>query len=203
MDQSTLAPDEVLSAFVDGYLGPDQSAEVVQRLVGDPDGRDTWHTYHVIGDVLRDRSLAPTAKELEFAQRLHEKIAAQSPLMPLGRAQEAQSAEVAHGHRLQSANQDRFNWKMVAGLAALGLGVLMAFGVRENGQILQSERMAAQDAVTNPGTSVAVASGEEGVMLRNPELDALLTAHQQMGGHSALQMPSGFLRNATFDRSGR
>jgi sigma-E factor negative regulatory protein RseA len=35
-------------------------------------------------------------------------------------------------------------------------------------------------------------------MLRNPQLDALIAAHNQAGGSSALQMPSGFLRSATF-----
>ncbi|HOF51200.1 MAG TPA: anti-anti-sigma factor, partial [Rhodoferax sp.] len=50
---------------------------------------------------------------------------------------------------------------------------------------------------------VAAGSAEGPVMLRDPELDALMAAHQQLGGHSALQMPSGFLRNATFERPAR
>ncbi|MHB8949586.1 MAG: sigma-E factor negative regulatory protein, partial [Rhodoferax sp.] len=36
-------------------------------------------------------------------------------------------------------------------------------------------------------------------MIRDPQLDALLAAHKQFGGTSALQGPAGFLRNATFD----
>jgi sigma-E factor negative regulatory protein RseA len=36
-------------------------------------------------------------------------------------------------------------------------------------------------------------------MLRDPHLDALMAAHRQFGGPSALQNSSGFLRNATFD----
>jgi len=40
-------------------------------------------------------------------------------------------------------------------------------------------------------------------MLRDAQLDALLAAHRQLGGGSALQMSSGFLRNATFDGGGR
>jgi sigma-E factor negative regulatory protein RseA len=40
-------------------------------------------------------------------------------------------------------------------------------------------------------------------MIRDPRLDALLAAHRQFGGTSALQMPSGFLRNATFEESSR
>ena len=36
-------------------------------------------------------------------------------------------------------------------------------------------------------------------MIRDPQLDELLAAHRQLGGASALQMPAGFLRNATFE----
>jgi sigma-E factor negative regulatory protein RseA len=52
-------------------------------------------------------------------------------------------------------------------------------------------------------TSASVAEAEAQVILRDPELDALLAAHRAMGGNSALQLPSGFLRNATFERSNR
>ena len=37
------------------------------------------------------------------------------------------------------------------------------------------------------------------VMLRDARLDALMVAHRQFGGTSALQMPAGFLRNATYE----
>ena len=50
-------------------------------------------------------------------------------------------------------------------------------------------------------TRVGVGNGRPQVMLRDPRLDQLLEAHQQAGGAS--QMPSGFLRNATFDRPSR
>jgi sigma-E factor negative regulatory protein RseA len=51
--------------------------------------------------------------------------------------------------------------------------------------------------------SVSVAEAEAQVILRDPDLDALLAAHRAMGGNSALQLPSGFLRNATFERPNR
>jgi sigma-E factor negative regulatory protein RseA len=50
-------------------------------------------------------------------------------------------------------------------------------------------------------TRVMIGNGNPQVMLRDPRLDQLLEAHQQAGGAS--QMPSGFLRNATFDRPSR
>jgi len=53
-------------------------------------------------------------------------------------------------------------------------------------------------------SSTLVASQQDAaVMLRDPRLDALLAAHRQHGGVTALQMPAGFLRNATFDEGAR
>ncbi len=40
-------------------------------------------------------------------------------------------------------------------------------------------------------------------MIRDPRLDEFLAAHRQLGGASALQMPAGFLRNATFEGPNR
>jgi len=54
-----------------------------------------------------------------------------------------------------------------------------------------------QQASTLTPTRVIVGNGKPQVMLRDPRLDQLLEAHQQAGGAS--QMPSGFLRNATFE----
>ncbi len=53
------------------------------------------------------------------------------------------------------------------------------------------------------GTSALAVLSEPQVMIRNPQLDALLAAHRQVGGASALQMPAGFLRNATFEEGPR
>ncbi|MEK9803379.1 MAG: anti-anti-sigma factor, partial [Curvibacter sp.] len=49
----------------------------------------------------------------------------------------------------------------------------------------------------------AQAPAEASVMIRDARLDQLIAAHQQQGGSSALQMPAGFLRNATFERPAR
>jgi sigma-E factor negative regulatory protein RseA len=48
---------------------------------------------------------------------------------------------------------------------------------------------------------VLVGNGAPQVMLRDPRLDQLLEAHRQAAGGA--QMPSGFLRNATFEGASR
>ena len=42
---------------------------------------------------------------------------------------------------------------------------------------------------------------DQGPMVRDARMMELLAEHKQFGGTSALQMPSGFLRNATFETS--
>jgi sigma-E factor negative regulatory protein RseA len=59
-----------------------------------------------------------------------------------------------------------------------------------------------QLAVARPAANTAqteLAQAGPQVMIRDPRLDELLAAHKQFGGASALQMPAGFLRNATFE----
>jgi sigma-E factor negative regulatory protein RseA len=78
---------------------------------------------------------------------------------------------------------------------------------------LQASQGAAQlAAVPSQAEIVGRASGSEPqsreaaaapAMLRDSRLDELLAAHKQFGGTSALQMPAGFLRNATFDSAQR
>ena len=66
------------------------------------------------------------------------------------------------------------------------------------GDVLRCPELAA-----NAVASTAAPGAESPVMLRDPRLDELLAAHRQFGGTSALQMPTGFLRNATFEPSDR
>jgi sigma-E factor negative regulatory protein RseA len=76
----------------------------------------------------------------------------------------------------------------------------------EQGVDRQDDRPLAQLSVP-PSQVVPVAlvtaDGASALMIRDPQLDALLAAHRQMGGTTALQMPSGFLRNATFEEGKR
>jgi sigma-E factor negative regulatory protein RseA len=70
-----------------------------------------------------------------------------------------------------------------------------------SGQTVPSSTAAAMNA-EGPAATVAVATGA-GVMIRDARLDELLAAHRQHGGASALQLPTGFLRAATFEGAGR
>jgi sigma-E factor negative regulatory protein RseA len=124
--------------------------------------------------------------------------------------------------RLEAANEPVFRWKLVAGVASLAAVAAIGWNLMGTAsapsagaqlalqQPRESRQIAPVVAASVPqvggGASVAnaqsaepmlAASGQPQTMLRDPRLDQLLEAHRQAGG--AAQMPSGFLRNATFD----
>lgn len=118
-----------------------------------------------------------------------------------------------------SANESDFRWKALAGFASIAAVVAIGWSATSglNGQPGRSDGgQLAGTSLPSPVTSAAIAgltatstqtfnitgSGPL-VMIRDPHLDALLAAHKQFGGISALQMPTGFLRNATFEGSSR
>ena len=113
----------------------------------------------------------------------------------------------------EASNASVFRWKMVAGFASLAavaaVGWTSLAGIQggTQGPASASQQLAAAPAATattlNPAVvAVADADGQQ-VMIRDPRLDELLAAHKQFGSTSALQMPAGFLRNATFESPGR
>jgi sigma-E factor negative regulatory protein RseA len=121
--------------------------------------------------------------------------------------------------RAEAANDGVFRWKMVAGLASvvavLGVvwGVAGVPGAVGSGAELALKQGPAGAGGTQVASVVAPANGvavvnvlvatPNGAMLRDPRLEALLQAHRQAGGASALQVPAGFLRNATYQSAQR
>ena len=70
-------------------------------------------------------------------------------------------------------------------------------------QLAAAPVVANQNAATQIAVNQPVTNAQGQVMIRDPRLDELLAAHKQYGSTSALQMPAGFLRNATFEAPAR
>ena len=184
---------ELISALADGQLQGDAFARGVELAACDPAARQAWHTYHLIGDVLRSGELAAGAGSSDFVERLQLRLRKEQP--PL-----ADLAPVSPGSvsmRGPAANDGTFRWKLVAGLASVAAVGAIAWTVVGGG----AAGLQAQIAVAQPPAGGAVQ--QPGVMIRDPQLDEFLAAHRQLGGASALQMPAGFLRNATYEGSNR
>lgn len=192
---------EQLSAWMDGELPAAEQAQAWATL-REPAAVQAWEVYHLIGDVLRSEDLA-RQPDVRFMAGLRERLAQESvpsaQLAPGGLAPVANAAEAANGAM--------FRWKMVAGLASVTAVAVLGWAVwtQTGGAGASGPALASAPAPATQATTVAVAEGPDGqqVMLRDPRLDELLAAHKQFGNTNTLQMPAGFLRNATFDSSGR
>lgn len=205
---------EQISALADGHLRGNEFAEVVGKLCGDPELRATWQNYHLVGDVLRSGAHSACSDTSAFLSRFQSRLAAE-PALPALVPGAAETRPVRL--RAEAANEPVFRWKLVAGAASLAAAAAIGWnwvGVVDSraagAQMAQQQAVPAVVATaelpkpTAPSlasTQVLIGNGNPQVMLRDPRLDQLLEAHQQAGGAS--QMPSRFLRNATFDRPSR
>lgn len=208
MNEANATSRERISALVDGDLRGDACARAVTELLDDEEAVVTWHTYQVVGDVLRSAELAPTRSDLAFWEKLEERLA-QEPQRP-DRVEVALGGSPPMGMRPGAFNVDRpganasiFRWKMLAATACTALVGVVGLGLwTQTGQSADA-RMA--EVVPNAPVvpQVVTAESNVGTMMRDPQLDELMAAHRQLGGHSALQVPAGFLRNATYEGAGR
>ncbi|MDD3936701.1 sigma-E factor negative regulatory protein [Rhodoferax sp.] len=203
MTDSLIENSELVSALVDGQLRDAEFARAMAHLESSSEARQRWHSYHVLGDVMRTGQAGVRARDADFVLRLRARL--QQEAVPLV-VPNAPSAIVA-GSSKSSANDHR--WRLVVGLASVAMVAVVAWqgfqGQASPDPQLAAAPPSAQSTASPLAQSGALANAMGGapVMIRDPQLDALLAAHRQFGGTSALQMPTGFLRNATFEEGAR
>ena len=192
---------EEFSALVDGELGPDGLVRACASWRSDARSRQTWHAYHLIGDVLRSDDLASHPdRDVDFLNRLRERLADE----PVVLAPPAVPAVPAIAGR-RALRHWRAGAAVAAGFVAVA-GVLVVM----RSPVPQAEPELARAPVVSPVVPVAADAGvdqaayvTDGRVMRDARLDRYLAAHQQFAGASALGVPSAFLRSATTDASKR
>lgn len=195
-----------ISALVDGQLSGDEFTQTLAELKSSPQARAQWDTYHLVGEAMRHGQVGLRVHDADFLARLRQRVA-QDAIGSIAIKQENTWASVTIKHVPESANAS--SWRLVAGLASVAVaGVLTWQGLSLKAEAPAqlagvTPTAAGQLLVRRDGTSALVMADEPQVMIRDPQLDAMLAAHRQWGGTSALQMPTGFLRNATFEEGGR
>ncbi len=179
MIQETEIGEDLLSALMDGQLHGEEFARIVELLGHDQEACSSWRAYHVAGDVLRCGESIVGSDEAVFLQRLKVRLRQEpSPARRPDAVGPAPVEEMAGA----AANDSSVRWKWLAGLASVAAVAVIAWQI---------------------GAVVFDPPDGKLVMMRDPQLDALLAAHRQSGGGSALQMSAGFLRNATFEGANR
>jgi sigma-E factor negative regulatory protein RseA len=208
MSRQSDSDAELVSLLVDGQLEGDAFARALADLASSDHARQQWDSYHLIGEVIRTGDVHARAHEAEFVQRLRMKLANEDNKIIAVNALNI-SAGGQNGS-IRTAANDRW-WRRASGLASIVLAGVLGWqaylysgsmgGAPAAGQLAQSRP--ATSPASQPALVVQVAADGSAAMIRDPRLDALLLAHRQFGGTSALQMPSGFLRNATFEEGKR
>lgn len=193
---------------------------------GLPEPLLAWQQYQLIGQCLRRPAepAAPASDAAVFLQRLRVRLAEQTPeALTRAAAQQASQAVVPGQPGIQAlqptageapqeaANAAVLRWKVAAGLASVAAVAAMGWhgfsllsGPGQGGQQLASAPAQRQEAA--PATSLTTATAgaigaapsalDQGVLIRDPQLDELLNRHYA-NTPQALQQPAPFLRNAS------
>lgn len=216
---------ESLSALADGELEATALGGLFAHMNADSQAMGNWHAYQVIGDVLRSsRTVVCAQAPGDFLAGVRERLQAEGAVLQVQPAR----PEVARIEPLpgSAANDAVFRWKLVAGLASVTAVMAVTWNLiggapagaggtsgPQLASIAPAPSAPAKEASTTivpvastapsaPATEVVVNTGQ-GVLIRDARLEELLAEHRQHGGMSALQMPTGFIRGATYDASGR
>lgn len=199
--QAEQALRERLSLLADGALAGQALVEAVSQAAADPQARACWHRYHLVGDVLRSPDLARPGDDAAFLARFQQRLASEPPaewaridISSIALNDQPVQGKVDFLAQPEAANGALFRWRLVAGVAALATVGLLAWQLAGGVAAPAPGPQLAQGPNTTPA-----AAPDTPVMLRDARLDELLAAHRQAGGASALQMPAGFLRNATYE----
>jgi sigma-E factor negative regulatory protein RseA len=182
-EASAQDPRHWLSALADG------DAQALDRACAqwrdDGDARQTWHTYHLIGDVMRSDELAAApARDAAFLAALRTRLAAEPVVLA--------PAPVA-----AVPSSRRSVWLLPAAVAAglaLVAGVMVVAHVGQPGQGGEAATLA---AASSP--RLAAAQGQAspivvGNIIRDARLDEYMRVHQATGGYVPIPAPGGTLR---------
>lgn len=198
---------ENISALADGELDSASVAHACAAWRDDERIRSSWRAYHVIGDALRSDDLASRpAHDAAFLHALRARLADEPVVLaPQPVAHSAGEPVALPAVRTEQARHpSRWAWFAPSAVAA---GFVLVAGA------LLTTREPALRGAGAPAPVIAAASGagalptvaarlvprqvsSSGRVIRDPQLDRYLAAHQHFGGTSALGVSSGLVRNA-------
>ena len=189
-----------LSALADGDAQAVHKACALWR--SDAEARRSWHSYHLIGDVLRSDELAGSpARDAAFLQGLRTRLA-QEPVIVLP----AEAGTLLQGTRKPAPQRQRWLLPMAAAagfVVVAGVLVVLRMGGGETQAGWASLRGTLSGTpspnvtLVGNGTphSASPLPGTAGaVVIRDPRLDEFLRAHQSARGGMAVAAPGGALR---------
>lgn len=200
--------DSALSALIDGELAEVECDELLRKASDAPQLNQRWLSYHIIGQVLSGVPVEGSARSSQdFLKGVIAGLPANVPrALPL-----APDGRLLHVHA-GAANDPVVRWKWAAGVASLAAVMAVSWTVLRDapsgsssplsGPVLAANEAAAAGLVDTTASALVV-NTDQGPLIRDARLEQLLSEHRQYGSLSALQMPAGFLRNATHEAAER
>lgn len=190
-------PAHWLSLTCDGQI----EAETLQACLAgrcDASHHSDWDAYQMVGRAMRQELQDLSAHDPVFLQKLHARMAVDATdFVAINAHQTGDTAvfnvkplTVSHAP-VQPQPANDANWRVWASALAMaglltGLWVLGGLG-RGVEPVLALAPAAAQPQSASP------------VLLRDPQLDALLAAHQRQAGTPLMPQPDGLLRAAVLE----
>jgi sigma-E factor negative regulatory protein RseA len=214
--------DALICALFDGELSDAELGSWLSREPELSNAAAQGQLYQLIGDSLRGQwSALGATSAAAFLTGVQGRLRSEQPAqrLPVASIQQTKTVEVLQV-RAPAANDAVFRWKLVAGLASLAAVMAVSWSVLDTAPAGTGMESAAPQlalslpaqpgatpsrvvAAVSPDTAPLAVNTREGVLIRDAALEALMAEHRQHGGVSALQMPAGFLRNATYDPEAR
>jgi len=168
-----------ISELLDGELESREAAGPLDALRAEGEARDTWRSYHLIGDAMRDTRMLSTG----FAARVAARIADEPTVMAPARIAPA---------------RPRQRWQLLsaaASLAAVALVGWVAFGPQED---------AGPTAQAPSSLAVAPAPAQQTVVAQVPppsSANDYLYAHQGLSPRNSLQGVAPYVRMVSSDET--
>lgn len=195
MNREPVAPDPddprwSISALADGEGLPSDCARgLAAWAAGDAAARASWHSYHLIGDVLRSGELAsPPGHDQQFLAALQLRLAAEpAPAAVLS----AEPAPVA-ALRARAPSRARWVWPvgLAAGVMALGTALVVQRGAGTGAAPEQRLAAAAPVAAGAADAVAAAAPANAGAdLLREAQFDRYLRAHRDYTAAQPVSLP--------------
>ena len=150
----------------------------VREWRSDPAARQSWHTYHLIGDVLRSEEMGAQAlSDAAFVSALRERLADEPvPLAP--------AAAPRGAHFL--------GWSGAVAAAVAGVAVVGGVAFMLKADPTASGRPSAAELAAAAAPAQVALSGQ---LIRDAELDRYFAAHRRAGGSSVMAVPGAVVRS--------
>ena len=170
---------EKLSEFMDGESAGQDAAANLKRLLEDPQRRENWETYHLIGDALRGEIEVSRDFSARFAHRLAGEPTVLAPRRPVG---------------LQVIR--RFSLPVAA--SAAGVALVAWVAVFSGPSLPPGSDKLASDSGQKASTMVV----QETVSATNDEIHDYLLAHQQFSPRTTIQGVTSYVRTVSGEDAG-